>query len=86
MNTINPAPSALYRVQHEKSFTYHDRHEGFVANGQYYMDYSHWINAKKVRNHLNWNDTSDEPSPFISLFDNLGKVNSTYLARPHAPV
>lgn len=75
MEEIELAIPALYRVQHKGSFTYHDGHEGFVARGRYFMDYSHWINPTKVRMHLKWKDRSNEPSPFISLFDNLRKFN-----------
>lgn len=83
MNNIEPVPLTLFRVQHGSSFTYHDENEGFVAKGHYWMDYSHWVNPTKVRKHLDWWDKSSEPSPFISLFSNLRKANSTRLIRTH---
>lgn len=72
MNKTNPVPPALYRVQHEGSFTFHDHREGFIANGKYMMNYSHWINQTKVMEHLDEKSRPMEPSPFISLFDNIG--------------
>lgn len=77
MNVVSQARPRLYRVQHERSFTYYEPSIGFMSKGCYYMDYSHWFNPRKVRKHLEWDDRSLEPSPFISLFDNLGETNST---------
>jgi len=34
------------------------------------MKYDHWVNAKKIHQHLEWENRSLEPSPFISVFDN----------------
>jgi hypothetical protein len=69
-----PAPT-LYRVQHTRSFTHYDNDEGcFVAGGQYRVYPGHWTDPAKIRKHLNWHDQSAE-TPFISLFDNLGKPN-----------
>jgi hypothetical protein len=83
MSDTEPVPRILCRVQHGGSFTYHDRTEGFVANGQYFMDYSHWINPAKVSKHLDWKDISEEPTPFISLFSNRRKIIFTSPIRPH---
>jgi len=71
MNVVSQARPRLYRVQHERSFTHYEPSIGFVAKGFYWMDYSHWFNPRKVRKHLDRDDRSLEPSPFISLFDNL---------------
>lgn len=65
-------PKAFYRVQHDRSFTLYDD-DGFEARGHYTMDCGHWINRRKLEQHLNWNDRSPEPSPFISVFDNHGE-------------
>jgi hypothetical protein len=73
MNSTLSTQLAFFRVQHERSFTYYEPSVGFEAKGFYWMDYSHWFNPLKVRKHLDWNDKSSEPSPFISVFDNLGK-------------
>jgi len=69
-------PPKLYRVQHSTSFTHHGYQEGFRAKGTYWMDYSHWFNRGKVTKHLDWKDRSLEPSPFISLFNNLSRPKS----------
>lgn len=37
------------------------------------VDDYHWINAEKLRQHLDWWSRSTEYSPFISVFDNEGK-------------
>ncbi|MCJ1474802.1 hypothetical protein MMC13_003462 [Lambiella insularis] len=71
MTTNPPTPPTLYRVQHQTSFTRYEPSIGFEANVVYWMAYSHWFNGKKVREHLDWNSRPLEPSPFISLFDNL---------------
>ncbi|QUC23925.1 uncharacterized protein UV8b_08166 [Ustilaginoidea virens] len=60
----------FYRVQSDESFTHWDS-DGFTAMGRYWMDYCHWINRGKIECHLNWKDRSIEPTPFISIFDNL---------------
>ena len=38
------------------------------------MDYSHWLNRGKIERHLDWYDRSEEKTPFISVFDNQGKL------------
>ena len=68
-------PQFFYRVQHRDSYTYYDPQTGFEARGHYKMDPSHYINGLKVKAHLNWADRSDEPTPFISVFDNYGISN-----------
>lgn len=73
MNSTLSTSLALFRVQYERSFTYYEPNNGFEANAFYWMDPSHWFNPSNVRKHLDWNDRSSESSPFISLFDNLGK-------------
>ncbi|KAJ8066465.1 hypothetical protein OCU04_005525 [Sclerotinia nivalis] len=34
------------------------------------MNYDHWINRKKIHEHLDWNSRLEELSSFISVFDN----------------
>ncbi|KAK1828260.1 hypothetical protein QBC39DRAFT_359897 [Podospora conica] len=72
MNT-SPAqgqlPLNFYRVQHQRSFTIHNE-TGFESKGHYYMPLSFWVNHTKLEKHLDWSDSSIEPSPFISVFDN----------------
>ncbi len=82
MNQITNPPQTLYRVQHSTSFTKYDDVKGFEANGHYATDYSEWINLSKVQNHLDPNDKSCEPSPFISLFENFSKATCTFTI-PH---
>jgi len=74
MDTAAGIPQRLYRVQHATSYTHYAADEGFIANGSYLMDYSHWLNPEKVTGHLDWSNRSAEPTPFISLFDNLGNA------------
>ena len=64
-------PQLLQRVQHAGSFTQLAQ-EGLFAQGHYFMDRSHWLNKSKIQKHLDWNDKSLEPTPFISLFDSAG--------------
>ncbi|KAI1496141.1 hypothetical protein F5X99DRAFT_414386 [Biscogniauxia marginata] len=63
-------PKYFYRVQWCHSFTFYDNPDGFAARGHYWMDYSHWLNKNKIEHHLNWKDRSEQPTPFISIFDN----------------
>lgn len=70
-------PSALYRTQHGRSFTYHGE-EGFQSRGRYFMTYSHWLNKGKIVKHLNWRDRSLEPTPFISFTSDEGKPISIH--------
>ncbi|KAI1307465.1 hypothetical protein F5Y03DRAFT_120956 [Xylaria venustula] len=65
-------PTSFFRVQHKGSFTfYHASGEGgFESRAHYCMVYSHWINEGKFNRHLDWEDTSSEPTPFISVLDN----------------
>ncbi|KAK4234440.1 hypothetical protein C8A03DRAFT_18663 [Achaetomium macrosporum] len=70
-------PPAFYRVQHDRSFTRYDDDE-FEARGHYSMDWGHWINRRKLERHLNWEDRSPEPSPFIS-------ANYLYILTSHLP-
>jgi hypothetical protein len=64
-------PPRLYRCQHRQSFTIWDG-EAFGSAGWYAMKASHWLNGKKISRHLDWKDRSEEPTPFISLFADLG--------------
>ncbi|KAF9873122.1 hypothetical protein CkaCkLH20_09285 [Colletotrichum karsti] len=64
----------FYRVQSRYSFTAYSPYQGFDAKARDYMRYEHWINAGKFMKHLDWNDRSSEPSPFISVFDNKGNA------------
>lgn len=63
----------FYRVQHSSSFTDYGLNTGFHAKGRYYMRTDHIINAQRINSHLNWGARPTEPSPYISVFDNLGK-------------
>lgn len=70
------APILLYRVHHASSFTIFNEdgdNAGFESAGHYYMDYSHWLTARKFHQHLDWGSRSAEGSPFISVFDNLSE-------------
>lgn len=71
---MNPIPARFYRVQHDGSYTIFDHVDGFESPGHYQMAYSFWLNRGKLESHLNWKARSDQPTPFISVFDNLGKL------------
>ncbi|PKY02316.1 hypothetical protein P168DRAFT_284037 [Aspergillus campestris IBT 28561] len=58
---MNPIPPRFYRVQHNGSYTIFDHADGFESRGHYQMAYAFWLNK-------------DEPTPFISVFDNLGRL------------
>lgn len=75
---VETLPPNLYREQHEKSFTSYEPGHGFFARGHYLMDWCHWINKGKIEKHLNWNNRSDEPTPFISTFNNYGKPDPKF--------
>ncbi|CZR54536.1 uncharacterized protein PAC_04420 [Phialocephala subalpina] len=73
---IEALPSAFYRVQHHRSYTVFQRESdhasaGFTSNGHYLMNGSLWINKEKIESHLVWKSRPLEPSPYISVFDNL---------------
>ncbi|CAJ2501062.1 Uu.00g039150.m01.CDS01 [Anthostomella pinea] len=63
------ATQRFYRVQSGWSFTCYSEEHEFQARGHYCMDYSHWLNRGKFERHLDWDDRSREPSPFISVYD-----------------
>jgi hypothetical protein len=63
-------PPNFYRVQHNGPFTHYDD-EGFSAQASYIMDWCQWVNKEKFESHLGWNANPVEPTPYISLFDNL---------------
>jgi hypothetical protein len=66
-------PKILQRVQYDGSFT-QVQQGGLFAQAQYTMPPSHWLNMSKITKHLNWNDkSSEETTPFISLFDSEGR-------------
>ena len=69
-------PPRLYRVQHDKSFTMYSPDFGFEARGHYHMSASHWLNEGTIARHLDWKDESEQPTPFISMFDDIGKVSA----------
>jgi len=62
----------FYRVQHRDSFTKFDPAYGFESNARYVMAYDLWINKENLERHLDWNDRSKKPTPFVSVFDNFG--------------
>ncbi|PLB39040.1 uncharacterized protein BDW47DRAFT_124961 [Aspergillus candidus] len=76
---MNPIPARFYRVQHDGSYTIFDHVDGFESPGHYQMAYSFWLNRGKLESHLNWKARSDQPTPFISVFDNLGDANDRAL-------
>ncbi|TDZ39489.1 hypothetical protein CTRI78_v010585 [Colletotrichum trifolii] len=61
----------FYRVQSDQSFTHYDEEVGFAPQGNYYMNYEHWVTKDRIEAQLNWKARPLEPSPFISVFDNL---------------
>jgi hypothetical protein len=65
-------PPRFYRVQHNNSFTYYSQENGFLSQASYYIDFNHWLNQAKIAKHLDWMDRSLQPTPFISMFDNIG--------------
>lgn len=73
-------PTMFYRVQHQDSFAIFENNI-FESNGHYCIAYSHWLNRQKVNRHLDWQDRSVEPSPFISVFDN--KANALKRVQHH---
>jgi hypothetical protein len=77
MNSAEHGPPTLYRVQHNRSFTYYADEHGFQAREGRSEDMCYYFDPQRIYKHLDWNDRSMEPTPFISLFDNLGKTIST---------
>ena len=71
MDTI---PPSLYRIQHNNSYTIFEPTHGFESRGHYLMGYSFWLNKGRLESHLTWSARPDEPSPFISAFDNRGRL------------
>ena len=69
---MDDLPAALYRVQHDKSYTHYDSVNGFSSKGHYLMANSFWLNKQNLESHLRWEARPIEPTPFISAFDNLG--------------
>jgi len=80
---MSTAPKAFYRVQHRSSYTRYDK-DGFYANARYSMHYHHWINQAKFNNHLNRKDRPLEPTPYISVFENLGARQTVLISRQTA--
>lgn len=72
----SPSPT-FYRVQDSSSFTLYSEDTGLNSNGKYFMRTDHIINAQRISTHLTWGARPSEPSPFISVFDNLGE-NTPY--------
>ncbi|KAM5351121.1 hypothetical protein ACJ41O_003844 [Fusarium nematophilum] len=64
----------FYRVQSNRSFTEYDKDCGFTAPGR---DHPGLINKYRFERHLAWNDRSDPPTPFISVFDSWGYEDKT---------
>jgi hypothetical protein len=62
-------PQAFYRVQHGCSFTHYDD-EGFSTQASYIMDWCQWVSKEKFESHLDWKASPNEPTSYISLFDN----------------
>ena len=67
-------PPQFYRVQHNKSFTSSSSTGGFESPGHYHMSYSFWITKQKLESHLHWGACPNEPTPFISVFSDFGKL------------
>jgi hypothetical protein len=63
-------PNAFYRVQHANSFTAFDE-QGFKSQASYLMDHCHWVNKAMFESHLKWKARPSEPTPYISVFDNM---------------
>ena len=65
----------FYRAQSDRSFTEYTANQ-FQSRGSYFVHNSHWLNKGKIERHLAWNDRSVQPTPFISVFDNLRKAQN----------
>ncbi|KAL8891089.1 MAG: hypothetical protein Q9215_001860 [Flavoplaca cf. flavocitrina] len=65
-----PPPQFFYRVQHRGSYTTYNPYNGFVSRGHYDVHPAELLNKRTVEAHLDWGDRSNQPSPFISVFDN----------------
>ncbi|KAL4947204.1 hypothetical protein BDW69DRAFT_204617 [Aspergillus filifer] len=72
MHTIRPF---FYRIQHDRSYTIFDPQYGFESNGHYSMPYSFWLNKGKIESHLDWEACPMQPTPFISVFDDIAKAD-----------
>ncbi|KAL8784970.1 MAG: hypothetical protein Q9213_003631 [Squamulea squamosa] len=68
-------PNPFYRVAHNRSFTIYHPVYGFESKGHYHMNPSHFITKRKVQGHLTWSDRPNEPTPFISVFDNYNDAD-----------
>ncbi|KAL4931888.1 uncharacterized protein BDV17DRAFT_227850 [Aspergillus undulatus] len=71
---MHSIPPSFYRVQHDRSYTIFNPQDGFESNGHYLMPYSFWINNGRIRSHLMWGDSPVEPTPFISVFDDIAEA------------
>jgi hypothetical protein len=75
-NTMESLRFYHVQVQDEaikvNSFTTYNAQRGFEANASYSMAYCHWLNKAKIERHLDSHDRSQQPTPFISVFDNYG--------------
>ena len=67
-----PPPQSFYRVQHRGSYTTYNQYNGFESRGHYDADPADLLKKWTVEAHLDWGDRSNQPSPFISVFDNYG--------------
>ncbi|KAL8877537.1 MAG: hypothetical protein Q9198_004464 [Flavoplaca austrocitrina] len=72
LNDMAPPPQFFYRVQHRGSYTTYNPYNGFVSRGHYDVHPAELLNKRTVEAHLDWGDRSNQPSPFISVFDNYG--------------
>jgi hypothetical protein len=61
---------AFYRVHHAHSFTTFDT-RGFTSQASYSMERCYWVNKERFETHLFWKARPSEPTPYISVFDNL---------------
>jgi hypothetical protein len=65
----------FYRVQHANSFTVYRPAFGLEARGvPNYIDREETFNARTFYRHLQWRTRSAPFSPFISLYNNVGKT------------
>ncbi|KAL4994475.1 hypothetical protein BDV10DRAFT_203803 [Aspergillus recurvatus] len=76
---MHSIPPSFYRIQHDRSCPIFNPQDGFESHGHYLMPYSFWLNSGRIRSHLVWGDSPVEPTPFISVFDDIAKARKRIL-------
>jgi hypothetical protein len=66
-------PTFLYRMQHEGSYSPYDSIDGIECQGHYLMANIFRLNKQRLQSDLRKETCPLEPTPFISVFDDLGR-------------